>query len=165
MRFACVLGVCLLPALAAAQPVQPVQILHRFTAAPWWPTGGLVQVPDGSFYGVTVDATGEINGQAFQTPREYRALLASRRDEFRRSLVQKMLSYALGRTIQAYDRPAVDAICTAVEADGDRFSSIITQIVMSYPFQHARGSGGQLASDMPALSSLMGDGAANGVAE
>jgi uncharacterized repeat protein (TIGR03803 family) len=56
MRFACVLGVCLLPALAAAQPVQPVQILHRFESAPWWPNGGLVQVPDGSFYGVTVDA-------------------------------------------------------------------------------------------------------------
>jgi uncharacterized repeat protein (TIGR03803 family) len=54
-----VLGVSLLPALAAAQsipPIQPVQILHEFTSAPWWLTGGLVQVRDGSLYGVTVEA-------------------------------------------------------------------------------------------------------------
>jgi uncharacterized repeat protein (TIGR03803 family) len=56
MRIARVLALCLLPSLAAAQPVQPVQILHEFPSAPWWPAGGLVQVPDGSLYGVTVDA-------------------------------------------------------------------------------------------------------------
>ncbi len=89
---------------------------------------------------VDVDASGEIDGQPFKTPREFRAILATRRDEFRRSFVQKLLSYALGRGIQSYDRRAVDAICAAVAGDGDRFSSVMLKIVKSYPFQHARAS-------------------------
>ena len=45
----CLLVLCLLPSMAAAQPAQ---LLHRFTAAPAFPDGGLIQVPDGSFYGM-----------------------------------------------------------------------------------------------------------------
>ena len=56
MRIARALVLCLLPSLAAAQPVQPVQVLHQFTPSPTRPDGALVQVPDGSFYGVTSDA-------------------------------------------------------------------------------------------------------------
>jgi uncharacterized repeat protein (TIGR03803 family) len=57
MRLAAILGTFLLPALAAAQTV-PVQVLHTFRPSPAGPNGGLVQVPDGSFYGTT--ATGII---------------------------------------------------------------------------------------------------------
>jgi uncharacterized repeat protein (TIGR03803 family) len=70
MRIARVLALCLLPSLAAAQTTvnQPVQVLHRFTPSPANPNGPLVQVPDGSFYGVTL--TGIIrlatNGQVTQ---------------------------------------------------------------------------------------------------
>jgi uncharacterized repeat protein (TIGR03803 family) len=56
MRIARALVLCLLPSLAAAQPVQPVQVLHQFTPSPMNPSGALVQVADGSFYGVTSDA-------------------------------------------------------------------------------------------------------------
>jgi hypothetical protein len=89
---------------------------------------------------VNVDPSGEINGKAFKTAVEFRALLADRKDDFRRAVVSKLLSYALGRGIQPYDRPAIDSVCAAVKADGDRFSSVVAQIVRSYPFQHARGS-------------------------
>ena len=51
MRIARAFVLCLLPSLAAAQPLQPVQILHEFTQSAFRPSGGLVQVPDGSFYG------------------------------------------------------------------------------------------------------------------
>ena len=44
------------PSLAAAQPIQPVQVLHRFTNAPSAPNGGMAALPDGSLYGVTADA-------------------------------------------------------------------------------------------------------------
>jgi hypothetical protein len=37
----------------------------------------------------------------------------------------------------------IEEICSAVEADGDRFSSVIANVVRSYPFQHARGMKGQ----------------------
>jgi uncharacterized repeat protein (TIGR03803 family) len=56
MRLAKVLALCLLPSIAAAQTVQPVQILHEFPTPVARPDGPLLQVPDGSFYGVTSNA-------------------------------------------------------------------------------------------------------------
>jgi uncharacterized repeat protein (TIGR03803 family) len=47
---------CLLPSLADAQPVQPVQLVHAFTASPSRPDGALVPVADGSLYGLTPTA-------------------------------------------------------------------------------------------------------------
>lgn len=94
---------------------------------------------------VDVDPSGEINDKTFQTPVEFRAILAERQDDFRRALVRKVLSYALGRGLQGFDRPAIEEICAAVKADGDRFSSVIANVVRSYPFQHARGMKGQAA--------------------
>ena len=44
---------CLLPALASAQPVQ---VLHAFGVSPGAPNGALLEAPDGSFYGTS--ATG-----------------------------------------------------------------------------------------------------------
>jgi hypothetical protein len=92
---------------------------------------------------VDVDPSGEINGKTFQTPVEFRTILAERHGDFRRALVRKVLSYALGRGLQGFDRPVIDEICAAVEAHGDRFSSVIANVVRSYPFQHARGMKGQ----------------------
>src|SRR5690606_2124037 len=92
-----------------------------------------------------IDTSGEINGKSFQTPVEFRAILAERQDDFRRALVRKVLSYALGRGLQGFDRPVIDEICDAVKADGDRFSSVISNVVRSYPFQHARGMRGRSA--------------------
>jgi hypothetical protein len=92
---------------------------------------------------VAVDPSGEISGKRFNTPVEFRALLAERKNDFRRALVRKLLSYALGRGLQSYDRPTVESICATVRDDGDWFSSIVLNIVKSYPFQHARGMKGQ----------------------
>ncbi len=86
-----------------------------------------------------VDASGEINGRKFTTPAEFRAVLADRKDDFRRGFIKKMLSYALGRGMQGYDKPALNAIFSGVQADGDNFTSIVLNVVKSYPFQHARG--------------------------
>jgi mono/diheme cytochrome c family protein len=87
-----------------------------------------------------VDPSGDIKGTPFKTPKEFRAILAAKRAEFRRAFVEKLLSYALARGIQPYDKCAIDEICTGIEADGDRFSSVILHIVKSDPFQYARGS-------------------------
>jgi hypothetical protein len=101
---------------------------------------------------IDVDASGELNGKAFRTPVEFRALLAQRKDDFRRALVRKVLSYALGRGVQPYDRPVIDEICEGVKSDGDRFSAVISRVVKSYPFQHARGMKGQMPEDQTATT-------------
>jgi len=97
-----------------------------------------------------VDPSGEIGGKKYATPQEFRALLAARREEFRRAFVTKMLSYALGRGIQSFDKKAIDAICAAVQADGDRFSSVIVNIATCYPFNYARAGPALVSAQGPA---------------
>ena len=87
---------------------------------------------------IAVDASGEVNGKKFSTPAEFRKVLETRKGDFRRAVVRKVLSYALGRGVQGYDRPAIEQIAAAVEKDGDKFSSVILNVAKSYPFQNAR---------------------------
>ena len=89
---------------------------------------------------VDVDASGEVDDQKFTTPKEFRAILFARQDQFRRAFVEKLLQYALGRGIEDFDKCAIDEISAAVEADGDCFSGVILNLVKSVPFQYARGS-------------------------
>jgi hypothetical protein len=89
---------------------------------------------------IAIDASGEINGHKFTTPAEFRQVLATRKDDFRRAVVRKVLSYALGRGIQGYDKQAIDDITASVKKDGDTFNSVILHVVKSFPFQNARGS-------------------------
>jgi mono/diheme cytochrome c family protein len=104
---------------------------------------------------VDVDASGEIDGRTFTTPVEFRAMLASRKDDFRRGFIKKMLSYALGRGMRGYDRPALDAISAAVQRDGDTLLSVVVNVAKSYPFNHARGLKSETAAPAPDVSSAL----------
>jgi hypothetical protein len=87
-----------------------------------------------------VDASGKLaSGDTFAGVTELSELLARKRaDDFRRCLAEKMLTYALGRGIEYYDRPAVEKVRDALRADGDRFSALILAVAQSFPFQHQR---------------------------
>ena len=86
--------------------------------------------------GEPVDAAGALpDGRSFQGPVELRAMLEQRGDEFVRTVVGKLLTYALGRGVEAYDMPAIRTIVREAEKDGYRWSSIILGIVGSTPFQ------------------------------
>ena len=98
---------------------------------------------------IAVDASGEINGKKFTSPAEFRKVLETRKGDFRRAVVRKVLSYALGRGIQGYDRPAIEQIAAQVETDGDKFSSVIRNVARSYPFQNARGAGNIARAEPP----------------
>ena len=71
---------------------------------------------DGKF---PVDSTGTLpNGKSFATPAEMRAVLKSRLPEFARCLIEKMLTYSLGRGLEPYDRRTVDEIDRKLAGDG-----------------------------------------------
>jgi len=90
-----------------------------------------------------IDASGELpTGETFTGPGELKALLLERKDDFVGTLTEKMLTYALGRGLERYDRPAVEKIALAVSADEYRFSRLILGIVESMPFQMRRGDDG-----------------------
>lgn len=90
-----------------------------------------------------VEPSGELNtGEKFQDHRELNRILASsRKADFLRCLSEKMLTYALGRGLEYYDRPAVQKIVRDLESGEGRFSTLILGVVNSVPFQLRRGEG------------------------
>jgi hypothetical protein len=87
-----------------------------------------------------IDPSGVLpNGQAFKGPKELVAILKTKEGEFRRCLAEKMLTYALGRGLESYDRCAVDDICAEAARNGSRFSSLVLAVVKSEPFQKRKG--------------------------
>lgn len=101
---------------------------------------GAWRTKDGKF---PIDSTGTLpNGRTFNGSKELRQLLKGTKElEFRRCLAEKMLTYALGRGLESYDKCAVDDICKAVAANDNRFSSLVVAIVRSDPFQLRKGRG------------------------
>jgi mono/diheme cytochrome c family protein len=98
---------------------------------------GKFRQKDGDF---PIDPTGELpGGQKFQGPEELKAILKGKKELFSRCLTEKMLTYAIGRGIEFYDKPAVDGILAALEKNDFRFSTLITAIATSDPFRLRRG--------------------------
>ncbi len=88
--------------------------------------------------GNAVDSEGRLPGGAmFHGAAELKdVLLAERRDAFVRNLVERLLSFALGRQLKLYDESAIKTICEALERDEFSARSLIQQVVLSYPFQY-----------------------------
>jgi hypothetical protein len=106
--------------------------LENFDATGAWRT------QDGKF---SVDASGTLpDGRSFKGPQELRAILRADRSAFTEGLTEKLLTYALGRGLERYDKPAVKKIASLVAADNYRFSSLVLEIVKSLPFQMRRGN-------------------------
>jgi hypothetical protein len=86
-----------------------------------------------------IDASASLpNGATFEGPAGLRTLLVSYREQFVRTVTEKLLTYALGRGVEYYDRPSVRAISQAAAARDYRWSSLIVGIVTSTPFQMRR---------------------------
>lgn len=94
---------------------------------------------DGKF---PVDASGELpGGRKFKGPAELKSLLKQDRDAYLRGVAEKLLTYALGRGLERYDRPVVNEIATKT-AGNYRFSTLVLNIVNSLPFQQRRAASG-----------------------
>jgi hypothetical protein len=104
--------------------------LENFDAIGNWRT------MDGEF---AVDATGELpDGTKFTGPTQLRAYLMKDKEQFVKSLSEKLLTYALGRGVDFADRCHVDTIASQTAKSGYRFSALVNAIVMSDPFRKRR---------------------------
>lgn len=89
-----------------------------------------------------IDASGKLpDGRSIGGPDDLKQILVAGRDDFATCLAEKMLTYALGRGLETFDRPAVRQISKRMAGNEYRFSSLIAGIVDSAPFQMGRGSG------------------------
>jgi len=88
---------------------------------------------DGEF---AVDPTGVLpGGRSFSGSDELKLILREQKELFVRCVVEKMLTYAIGRGLEYYDRCSVDNILVALESNDYKFSTLLTEIVKSDPFQ------------------------------
>jgi hypothetical protein len=86
--------------------------------------------------GGPIDASGVLpDGRRFDGPTGLRNLLRADKDLFVRCLTEKMLTYALGRGLESYDRTVVNKIVSTLGKEDDRFSVLLIEIVRSDPFQ------------------------------
>jgi len=85
---------------------------------------------------VSVDPSTKLqDGHQIQNLHELkRYLLTDKKEEYRRAVVRKMMSYALGRYLDFRDRPAIDSICMALSTNDDKIHLLIERIVLSEPF-------------------------------
>jgi hypothetical protein len=89
--------------------------------------------------GEAIDASGRLpSGVAFEGPAQLQEALLTDPGVFANAFTQKLLTYALGRSVEYYDMPAVRGIVNQAAARDYRFSSIVFGIVNSVPFQMRR---------------------------
>jgi hypothetical protein len=86
--------------------------------------------------GAAIDTSGTLfNGANVEGVNGLRRNLVAQPEVFVGVMTEKMLTYALGRGIEYYDMPAVRKVVQDARAKNFRFSSIVSGIVRSTPFQ------------------------------
>ncbi len=94
-----------------------------------------------------IDASGELpDGTAINGPDELRAALLRRPEEFVQTFTERLLLYALGRTIEYYDMPTVRRIVREAADEDYRLSALVWGVVNSEQFRMRRIPG--LPSDL-----------------
>ncbi len=90
-----------------------------------------------------VDSSGQlVTGEKFNGAVELLNILATKKqDDFLNCLSEKMLTYATGRGMEYYDRPAIEQVVAGMKQNDLKFSSLIMSVVQSLPFQETRGEG------------------------
>ncbi len=85
--------------------------------------------------GVPIDPSGTmIDGTEVRGLRGLRDVILSRQDQFVDTVTEKLLTYALGRTLEHADMPVVRQIARQTSPDDLTWSSLISAIVKSPPF-------------------------------
>ncbi|RPH43807.1 MAG: DUF1588 domain-containing protein, partial [Planctomycetota bacterium] len=89
--------------------------------------------------GKRLDVAGVLpTGEKFSTPGRLKKILAGCKDDFARAIVGKMLVFALGRSIERGDRREIKRVVESLRRNEYRFSTLIEEVVVSYPFRHRR---------------------------
>ncbi len=93
----------------------------------------------GDVDGKALDVAGTLpGGRTFNGPVELKALFMARKEDFARCLASKLLTFALGRGLKDDDDMTVEDASAALARDQYRFSTLVAQVVTSYPFRYRR---------------------------
>jgi hypothetical protein len=85
--------------------------------------------------GVAIDPKGElVDGRKVASPTDVREALAAEPEKFVQTAVRNLMTYALGRTVEWYDMPAVRAVVREAAGDDYSFKAIVMAVATSDPF-------------------------------
>ena len=87
---------------------------------------------DGEF---VIDASSELPGGVKIDGVEGLKREIASREDFLKVLTERMLTYAIGRGTEAYDRRVIESISTKLASGEPRFSLLFSEIVASDPFR------------------------------
>src|SRR6185369_3000998 len=91
------------------------------------------------FAGTAIDASGKlVDGTAVNGPNDLRQALIKHPEQFAQTVTEKLMTYALGRSMEYYDMPTIRKIVRDAAKDNYRVSSIVIGIAKSAPFQMRR---------------------------
>ncbi|HWK54280.1 MAG TPA: DUF1592 domain-containing protein [Hyphomicrobiales bacterium] len=86
--------------------------------------------------GRALDFSGHLaDGQEFDGPTELREALLKYKPQFVQTMVERLLTYGLGRGVEYYDMPVVRDITRDAAAQGNHFSALVLGVIQSQPFQ------------------------------
>jgi hypothetical protein len=105
--------------------------------------------------GQIVDPSGELaTGEKFSGIGDLKqALVEKHRMEFYRTLTEKLMTCLLGRGVEYYDVPTVDAIAERLDKDNGRFSTLLFGVLESAPFQQRRVTPNSSSQDRKSVAS------------
>ncbi len=90
-----------------------------------------------------VDSSGTLSsGESFRGAAQLKNILKSKKSEFATALSAKLLTYALGRGLESYDKCVVQDIAKYATQQDYRFSALIVAVAQSDPFRKRKSNGG-----------------------
>ena len=85
--------------------------------------------------GEKVDGSASMpDGTAFEGIAGLRKHLTEHKDDYIRTVTEKLLSYGIGRGIEYYDQPAIRKIAREAALSDFRWSSLVLGVIRSQPF-------------------------------
>jgi hypothetical protein len=103
--------------------------------------------------GIGIDAAGTLaDGTHVSSPAELRAALLRRPDQIVQTITEKLMTFALGRSLTYRDMPAVRAIVRQAANEGNTFAAIIKGVVKSPAFRMREIPAGAATTQQAALS-------------
>lgn len=109
--------------------------------------------------GKPIDASGTLpGGETLNGVADLRSILLSRGDQFVETMSGKVLTYALGRGLEPFDRPAVRAIAARTKTEGGTFHALIESVVLSETFRTCRGRAPEKTTDQESDTTDHGSG-------
>jgi len=103
--------------------------------------------------GTPIDSSGQLSsGRSVSGPSELREALLARPDQFVQTLTEKLMVFALGRSLRYQDMPMVRAVVRASAKDQYRFEALVQGIVNTPAFRMREGPPLPAATQQAALA-------------